>query len=102
VILALTLILSWGISTADISLQTSTSGQWELLYTGKNNRLKDVHVVNTQLGYAVGESNKPFWYGENPRYRGSILRTLDGDALGRRCTPNPLKPWNRVPYVAFT
>lgn len=54
------------------------ASRWELFYTGNNNWLKDVQFVNTTVGYAVGESKVPLWYGPGAKYRGSILRTFDG------------------------
>ncbi len=78
-LLALAVVLSWGLSTAETEKTLNPTAEgWELLYTHQNNWLKDVHFVNAQVGYAVGESNKPLWYGANSRYRGSILRTTDG------------------------
>ncbi len=58
--------------------EKSASPQWQVAYTGQHHWLKEVQFINPQLGYAVGESKTPLWYGDNPRYRGSILRTTDG------------------------
>jgi len=55
-----------------------TASDWELSYTGQNNWLKDVQFISPQVGYAVGESKIPLWYGPEAKYRGSILRTFDG------------------------
>jgi len=55
-----------------------TATGWKLSYTGQNNWLKDVQFVSSTIGYAVGESKIPLWFGQGARYRGSILRTFDG------------------------